>query len=209
MRFERFGVALERLERRHLEIVRQWRNSDWVRPYMRYQQMVTPSDQYRWFEGLAPLGDWYFCAHVREAPVALFHVKAIDWNGGCGEPGGFVGSPGLIGRPEPAQATLALMDFAFLLLGLRSLEAQYRSALLPVVRFNQQLGYEIFREEPDGFVRARVTEERYFARAKAFRAAAAALHGSDATLSAPEPWLAAHIARRQHPWPADFRFGLR
>jgi UDP-4-amino-4,6-dideoxy-N-acetyl-beta-L-altrosamine N-acetyltransferase len=172
MAFTRFGITLDRLEYRDLEMVRQWRNSDWVRPFMRFQEIVGPADQSRWFEGLDAARDWYFCARLDARPFGLFHVKAIDWVARMGEAGGFVGDPRLVGRPESACATLALMDFAFCVLELRALEAQYRISLRNVMRFNEQLGYEILHD--DGvFVRARVTGDGYFRAASAFRTAAA------------------------------------
>jgi RimJ/RimL family protein N-acetyltransferase len=186
----RFGVTLERLQPRYLEIVRQWRNSGWVRPYMRQRAVVGVEDQARWFAGLDADRDWYFTAHVKQAPFALFHVKNVNPAVRCGEAGGFVGAPEFIGRPEPAQATMALMDFAFLVLQLDTLEAQYSRQLPRIGRFNEQLGYEVFREEADGFVRARVTLERYLTCAASFRSAAAKLHGSAAILASPEPGLA-------------------
>ena len=190
MRFTCFGVRLERLERKHLELVRQWRNSDWVRPYMRYRSVIDPEDQIRWFENMDPLRNWYFVAHVEDLPFALFHVKSIDARVACGESGGFVGAPRFIGRPEAAQATLALMDFAFLVLRLRSLEAHYSSSLPKIVSFNQKLGYRVLREESDGFIRARVTEARYFRCAAEFRKAAMARCGATAVLVDPAPHLA-------------------
>ena len=208
MRFVRFGITLERLERTRLEVVRQWRNSDWVRPNMRYRAVVQPADQEPWFERLDPVNDWYFCALLEDLPFALFHVKDIEWTRSCGESGGFVGDPAFIGRPEPARATLALMDFAFLLLRLESLEAQYSPALPRVVRFNDQLGYEIFGVEADGFVRARVTADRYFSSAAAFRRAATARHGGAAVLSAADPWLARYLAERPARSLPDFRLQL-
>ena len=173
MTFTRFGITLARLECRDLELVRQWRNSDWVRPFMRSREIVAPADQIRWFERLDAARDWYFCARLDAGPFGLFHVKAIDWNVRIGEAGGFVGDPRLIGRPEPARATLALMDFAFCVLDLRALEAQYRRSLPSLIRFNRQLGYEIMHEDGE-FARARVTSERYFRAAGGFRRAAAA-----------------------------------
>jgi hypothetical protein len=208
MRFARFGITLERLERRHIQTVRSWRNSAWVRPYMRRQELIEADDQVRWFAGLRPLHDWFFNAELNGSPFALFHVKAVDWERRCGEAGGFVGDRRFIGRPEPAQATLAVMDFAFLLLDLEALEAQYSRALPRVVRFNDQLGYQIFREESDGFVRARVSAARYFACAAGFRRAAAARHGSAAALCSPDPWLARHIDRRRDSWLPDFQLLL-
>lgn len=208
MRFVRYGVTLERLEHEHLETVRQWRNSSWVRPYMRYRCFIEPEQQRRWFDGLDPRCNWYFVAHADHAPFALFHVKGIDWKLKCGESGGFVGVPGFIGRPEPAQATLALMDFVFLVLHLDSLEAQYSIQLDRVVRFNERLGYSVFREDSDGFVRARVTSERYLTCAAPLRKAAATLYGTVAALADPDPWLTPLIERCGAPARPDFQLEI-
>jgi|GEM_PF-2816123 len=209
MWFARFGVTLERLEHRHLETVRQWRNSPWVRPHMRYRSVVHPEQHRQWFAGLDAECDWYFTARVADEPFALFHVKAIDWAAACGESGAFVGDPGFIGRPEAGLATLALMDFAFCLLRLRSLEAQYSVELPRIVQFNKQLGYIVFREDADGFVRACATAERYFAGAATFRRAATTLHGTEAVLAAPDAWLAQHIAGQNAASTGDFRLEIR
>lgn len=208
MRFARFGVILERLTPTHLELVRRWRNSDWVRPYMRYRTMIEPADQEAWFANLDPECDWYFQTEAAGRPLALFHIKSIDWARARGEAGGFVADPEFIGRPEPALATLALMDLAFLVLRLDSLEAQYSSALPRLVRFNRQLGYRVFRREADGFLRAEVTAARYFACAAAFRKAAAVLHGRAADLSGIDPFVARRLVQHPRLLRPDFELNL-
>ena len=190
--FTHFGITLQRLEAVHLEMVRQWRNGPWVRPYMRYRAFIEPPQQIQWFEALDPICDWYFTAVSNDTRFALFHIKDIDWEAKCGEAGGFVGDPRFIGRPEPAQATLALMDFAFHVLQLQSLRARYRVNLSRIVHFNQQLGYIADREE-EGFACARVTSERYFACAAPVRRAGLTLHGNTAVLASPDPWLIQHL----------------
>lgn len=205
MRFARFGVRLERVEHEHLELVRQWRNSDWVLPHMRYREFIQPDQQLRWFDALEPTSNWYFIAHTRDVPYALFHIKDIDWTRGSGESGGFVGDPAFIGRPEPAQATLALMDFAFFVLQLQVLQAHYNAKLSRIVHFNRQLGYQILREEADGFSCASVTADGYLKTADAFRKAALALHGTSAVLADPDPWLAEKVERLGRLPSPDFR----
>ena len=208
MRFARFGVTLERLQRRHLELVRQWRNNDWLLPHMRYREFIRPEDQIRWFQALDLGNNWHFVAHIRNVPFALFHIKDIDWTKGNGESGGFVGDRGFIGRPEPACATLALMDFAFFILQLKSLQVHYKAQLQRVARFNEQLGYQIVRLEADGFSCASVTAERYLKCAAAFRKAAESLHGSSGILSDPDPWLAARVEQLRTLRLADFELQL-
>ena len=204
MRFTRFGVTLARLEQKNIETIRCWRNSSWVRPNMRKRELIPPAAQTHWFRNLDPRYDWYFTAESNDQMFGLFHIKSIDWSTGCGEAGGFVG-------PAAALATLALMDFAFLVLGLTSLEAHYATRLRRICRFNSQLGYRVISEDADGFARAITTAERYFASARAFRKAATLSHGAAAVLSAPDARLAASLVN-QSPDPlrrGDLKLELR
>jgi len=209
MHFTRFGITLHRLERNDLEMVRQWRNSPWVLPFMRYREFIEPTEQTRWFERLHTENDWYFIARAGEVPFAVFDIKAIDWTAGCGESGGFVGDPRFTGRPEPAQATLALMDFGFALLQLKSLQARYSSSRPRILRFNDQLGYVITHEGDDGFVYARVSAERYLHCAASLRKAAITLHGNSAVLTAAGPWLRKYLQQAAAPHLEDLELELR
>jgi hypothetical protein len=119
-------------------------------------------------------------------PFALFHVRDIDALSRVGEAGGFVGEREFVGQPEAAQATLALMDFAFLVLQLKCLQAHYSPRMRKIALFNQQLGYQVDQLEADGFACALVTADRYFERAAAFRAAALRRHGPAAAIYDPD-----------------------
>ncbi len=199
MRFTRFGITLQRLEPGDLDMVRHWRNSSWVRPYMRYQEVIGPDEQSRWFHNLHAERDWYFVARAGSRQFACFSIKGIDWSLSRGESGGFVGEPAFIGDSEPAQATLALMDFGFLVLRLTTLQARYRANLLRVVRFNQQLGYSVQSRGDDGFLLAEVTAERYLQCAASLRKAAETVNGAAATLASPDPWLLDRVRRFDTP----------
>ena len=198
MRFVRYGIELERLEARHLEMVRQWRNHESVRLRMRYQEEITPSAQVEWFGRLDPHDDWYFVAERKEEKFGLFHVKQIDWTSKMGEAGGFVSNPELIGGIEAGLGILALMDFAFFILGLQSLEASYHPDHREIVRLNSQLGYEIFATGSDNYVRARVTAAGYLSAAEKLRQAAAQTQGEEVRLSGADSWLVQHLKSVDH-----------
>jgi len=189
MRFLRYGIELQRLEARHLEMVRQWRNHESVRLRMRYQEEITPAAQVEWFKGLDPYNDWYFVGEHKQRPFGLFQVKQIDWSRKVGEAGGFVSDAELIGGIEPGLGILALMDFAFLVLGLESLEASYHPDHREIVRLNSQLGYEIFATCSDNYVRARVTAAGYLSAAAKLRQVAAQTQGEEIRLSGADSWL--------------------
>jgi RimJ/RimL family protein N-acetyltransferase len=209
MHFSRFGITLRRLDPDDLEMVRQWRNSSWVRPYMHYREWIGPDEQMLWFQGLDSKRDWYFTARAGDTPFGLFDIKAIDWSDTSGESGGFVGDPSFIGRPEPAQAVLALMDFAFLVLRLQSLRARYRANLQRVVQFNRQLGYVVMREADDGFLYSQVTAASYLQCAASLRKAALAVHGTAAALVSSPPWLINHMQPLPEKDLPDFQLDLR
>lgn len=209
MLFTRFGITLQKLEPDDLEMVRHWRNSSWVRPYMRYREVIGPNEQMQWFHGLDAERDWYFIARAGDLPFALFDIKAIDWSRACGESGGFIGEADFIGRPEPAQATLALMDFGFAVLRLESLHACYSASLPRIVRFNQQLGYVIIREGTDGFLYTQVTAARYLQYAASLRKAALTIHGPAALLTSPSPWLVSRMQQPAATQISDLRLELR
>jgi RimJ/RimL family protein N-acetyltransferase len=193
MHFVRYGIELERLEARHLEMVRQWRNHEAVRLRMRYQEEITPTEQVEWFGRLDPRNDWYFVADRKEQKFGLFHVKQIDWTRKAGEAGGFVSNPDLIGGIEAGLGILALMDFAFFILGLQSLEASYHPDHREIVRLNSQLGYEIFATGSDNYVRARVTASGYLRAAEKLRQVAAQTQGEEVRLGGADSWLVQHL----------------
>jgi hypothetical protein len=72
MRFTRFGITLEKLQRQHLEQVRCWRNSGLVLPYMRYREVIQPEDQIRWFEAIDPGKNWYL-SPMNGCPIRASH----------------------------------------------------------------------------------------------------------------------------------------
>src|SRR5215217_5919687 len=198
MHFYRYGIDLKRLEAKHLEMVRQWRNQNAVRSQMRYQKKIGAASHVEWFKKLNAGNDWYFVTVQNEMPFGLFHIKEVDWTRRVGEAGGFVSKIELIGATEAGVAILALMDFAFFILGLDFLEASYGCGHREIVQLNRQLGYEIFAVGPDGFARARVSATSYLRATEKLRRAAARIHGAETRLTDLDPWLAAHI-KKPHP----------
>jgi RimJ/RimL family protein N-acetyltransferase len=188
MIFNCYGIQLRRLGQADLRQVWLWRNCPFVREKMQYQKEISWEEQQKWFESLSPTCDWYFIGFDGESPLGVFHIKAIDWLTKTGEAGAFVSSPESLGKPEVGIAILALMDFAFLHLQLKTLEAKYHPDFKSVANLNQQLGYEIFTSYDDGFVRARVTKEGYFQVAQKLRQAARTLKGDYVSLENFEPY---------------------
>ena len=161
MKFQRYGIVMERLQAKHLEMVRTWRNSELVRPRMQHRELIDETAHQAWFAGINNEFNWYFVAYSDETPFGVFHIKNVNSTTKTGEAGAFVGDKRFIGDMQAASGILALMDFAFLELGLAALEAKYHPVFAEIRMLNEQLGYEMIAEEKDGFIRARVTKEQY------------------------------------------------
>jgi RimJ/RimL family protein N-acetyltransferase len=181
----------------HLEMVRQWRNSEWVNSRMQIRGKIPREAQEAWYAHLHPRRDWYFIALLDKTAFGLFHVKNIVWEEKKGEAGAFVGDPGLIGGPHAASAVLALMDFGFFVLGLQKLEAKYNAEFTAIKTLNAQLGYRVFAEETDGFIRAEVTAERYLETAGRWRAAGEKWGDSRSSLTGTDGWIDRKLEKRR------------
>ena len=179
MRYIKYGIVMERLQKKHLEQLRQWRNQDFIRAAMQFRGSISPEDQLAWYKNIDPHTNWYFIAYFQKKPMGLFHIKDINWTENCGESGGFVANQKSMGSVNIGLAILALMDFAFLFLQLDSLVATYHSELKKIVRLNEQLGYESFATTKLGFTKARITKERFYDHAHSFRKAAEHFRGND------------------------------
>lgn len=170
--FFAYGIHFQPLRSHLLELVRNWRNQDFVRLNMRFQKLITPQEQKAWYDQLHPVLDQYFVCYQNGQPFGLWHVKMIEPSKLEGESGGFVGAQKLVNGLLPAFAILGLMDYAFLELGLGSLLARYHPEKKSVVSLNHQLGYRPFDKDELGFLLARVTREDYLRQTEKLREAA-------------------------------------
>ncbi|MGZ5253769.1 MAG: GNAT family N-acetyltransferase [Flavitalea sp.] len=193
-----YGIILERLSQKHLEMVLQWRNNEFVRSRMQFREIISKELHQQWFTNLHPQHDWYFVAYADELPYGVFHIKNIRPDTNSGEAGAFVGNQQFIGDANTAFAILALMDFGFLLLKLDALEAAYNPAFEEIQLLNQQLGYEPYQQEKNGFVRARVYRQGYFQAASGLRNAATKLRGNIHSISTSDPWITSLIQGSGH-----------
>lgn len=82
--FFKFGLTFKRLDLEHLEMVRQWRNSDYVRSQMLYNEYITPEMQKKWFDQLDKNTNYYFIVYNNSEAVGVMQIKNIENNRGEG-----------------------------------------------------------------------------------------------------------------------------
>lgn len=178
MRLSRYGIVLEMLRQDHLEMVRLWRNQDHVRKNMQFQKELSRDDQQHWFDNLDSERNLYWIIRSSDYPIGLIHIKEMDADLSTGEAGIFIGEPSYLYMPQPMLAILVMMELAFKALDMRQLRAKIRSGNKHAISFNEQLGYALEPDQPDGFQYYSVDEKAFEASTKKLRASAQHMYGS-------------------------------
>ena len=150
MQISKYGITLKSLGPADLEMVRDWRNAEHVRPYMQYQKYITPQMQQAWFERLDPDVNLYFIIQQDEKQVGVVNLKDIDYDLRTAEAGIFIGRQDYLNSMLPVLATISIMEFAFDVLELVTLKAKIGQQNNKVILFNESIGYRKNRQQDEG-----------------------------------------------------------
>lgn len=144
MILRKYGIELHSLTLNDLEMVRSWRNNDFVRGNMFYKDEISASDQQDWFAKLDQ-SMIYLCIRHQGEAIGLINVKNVDWEERTGEAGVFIGVPHYRNSHIPMLAVLCLMDVFFEEFNFAKLMANVRADNASALSFNLQLGYSILK----------------------------------------------------------------
>lgn len=139
---EKYGIRLLPLEKKHLELVRIWRNSPHVQRNFEFQEEIDGERQLGWFTRLDQESNWYWIIETGEDLIGVVHIKDVNFTTKTGEAGVFIGDERYLNSPEPVFAVLAMMDFAFLEQEFKSLRAKIHQDRQKIIGFNLSLGYQ-------------------------------------------------------------------
>lgn len=143
MIISRFGVELVRITEKHIELVRQKRNTPSIRDFMEYREYITEDMQQKWFHSLSFTDDFYFVIKSNKEQVGLIHTSSIDWDKKEGHSGLFVWNEKLLGTHIPVLASLNMVDFFFCFTHLDRIYAKVMASNEVAVRYNEKLGFKL------------------------------------------------------------------
>ena len=161
--FSRFGLTFKRLSIDTLEMLRQWRNSDDVRPYMIYQKIISPEDHLKWYESLDKKTNFYYFAYYNNEPFGVYSIKDIDFEKKTGEPGVFLKNKSLWEGEFTLRGSFSLLLFVFEELNLETEIIHVLKTNKKALSYNKQLGFKInagFRNKD--FFELILKEEEFF-----------------------------------------------
>ena len=184
MRLQRYGIELESLVEDHIEMVRLWRNQDFIRTNMQFQELLSRDDQQKWFHELDQERNLYWLIRFNEYPIGLIHIKNLTDDLSSGEAGIFIGEPSYLEMPQPMLAIIFMMELAFEALGMKELKAKIKNGNQHAIRFNQKLGYQLVPDQTEVFQYYSVDKLQFDLATKNLRQSARKMYGDSTAFDA-------------------------
>ena len=168
--FTKFGITFKPLSEVNLEMIRIWRNSDDVRVFMQYQEIITPEQQKVWFRQLDKTTNFYFVTYRNEIPFGVFNIKDVDFKAGIGEVGVFLKSRNIWESDSSMRGSIGLAVIAFQILKLNILKCHVLKSNKKVLVYNQQMGFQINGNVDDAIsFELLLTKEDFYSNKKIIR----------------------------------------
>jgi hypothetical protein len=150
LELEQFEVKLKRITINDLELLRQWRNSDFVRSKMVLKDIISKDQQLAWFKSIDNALNYYFIIEFEQKNVGVINAKNFSLENGFGEGGIFIGEPEYESSFAAVYASLCLLNFVFY--GLENIHKSKVRILKSnerAIQYNKLLGYEILENQKD------------------------------------------------------------
>lgn len=165
-----YGVSLERLSEKDLELVREKRNSQTVSQFMEYREYITPEMQMEWFKSINNINNLYYVISYKNEKVGLINGRLIDWNKMETLSGGiFIWKDSLWQTNVPIMANMVLMDIS-VFLGLKRSFVKIMNSNTRAIQYNTLLGYEVWSDSESADSKIYVLEAKnYLEKTKIFR----------------------------------------
>ena len=160
-----YGVTLRAIEQQDLELLRQWRNSDFVREKMVATGKISAEQQQAWFQKIRfDTSQMHWLIEYKGQPIGATNVKVpvvgtTVNTASTLEPGLYIGDSAYQGNLVAFAPTLAMYDYCFDKFAVTTFSASVKASNQSALKYNQQLGYEIISR--DDFVRLHLHSEAY------------------------------------------------
>ena len=146
MVIEKYGIKLKRLEQQDIEMVRCWRNSNFVQQYMEYRNHITIKMQKKWFANLGT-NNYYFIVYFKDYPIGLTYIKNVRKD--IGYFGIFIADEeSLQNLPMISyKMMISMLDLSFETLNLNYVEATILESNPRAARFNISVGFQMIKNK--------------------------------------------------------------
>jgi len=150
-------ILLKRISKKDNELLRTWRNSEFISNKMFFQKKISKEMQTEWFESLSSENDFYFLIQYQQENIGLINLKNIDWKQKEGEAGLYIAIEKYRNSPLAIYASMAFLTYFFEEKGLDNIFAKVRKDNLSTIQYNKDLGFIALEKELFS-----LTREKYF-----------------------------------------------
>lgn len=149
MKYTRFGITIERLKERDIELVRQWRNAPHIAERHEYREHITPEMQQNWFASVNNLNNFYFIIHYKGEKIGVINVKNINWETRELESGIFIPDQQYWDTFVPSVVSVMMTDLFFKVFGWDHYYAHILKNNTRAIQYNKALGYQLCDNQED------------------------------------------------------------
>ena len=149
MRLQKYGIELVRIREEHLELVREWRNSEKIRNNMIYREYITSEMQSDWFKSINNYDNFYYIIYFKDEAVGLINNKNTDRSVGSSDSGLFLYNEKYYDTHIPIAASFILIEIGFYLLRGNDVKIQVLRSNKKAMEYNLKIGFELKEENPE------------------------------------------------------------
>jgi len=170
MIIRKYGIELHRLTEQDLELVRQHRNSEFIRTKMFYQKEISKEEQQDWFTKINNDFNYYFLIVHAGKKVGLVHGKIDSYDERIAQGGLFIWDRNALNSHIPVIASVCTTDLTFFIMGMNVTTAEVRMDNQTAIDYNLSLGYSITEtNEDEGKILMSLVKEDYLQKAEKIR----------------------------------------
>ena len=142
----------EKLSHSKIELLRNWRNQDFVLEQMEYQELISKEEQERWFENVKNNSSFeYYIFGIENEAVGLVHLGEINKITKSATVGLFIGNASYIGTGIAFEASNFIIKRAFDELAIETLFAKVKNTNNTALQYNSFLGFKFLKKENEEF----------------------------------------------------------
>lgn len=159
MILEGYNIRLIRLTKDDIELVRYWRNSESIRKFMNYREIITKEMQEQWFTSVDNIYNNYMIIEYKNEKIGLINGAEINWEEKVTGNGGiFLWN---LNYTEAALCASLLLTDASFILGFKETYIKNLKTNLKAIEYNLSLGYKQLPDDDDVFYKFVLTEDNY------------------------------------------------
>ncbi|WP_299807100.1 GNAT family N-acetyltransferase [uncultured Shewanella sp.] len=154
-----YGIELHPISEDNIELLRQWRNSEFVQQFMQQTVRITPEMQKKWFNSLDKDRNHYFLIKEGDTFIGCCNIKNIT-DEHVGEGGVFLCEEKYLNGISASKAIFLMYEWAFnsgIIIGAKS---EILSNNRRAIRFNKMLGFTV--EKHDLVSYGYLNKDRFF-----------------------------------------------